>query len=53
MYVIVQKYGNTSAASVPITIDEANRAGRLQRGDMVLFCVFGGGFTWGTTLMRW
>jgi 3-oxoacyl-[acyl-carrier-protein] synthase-3 len=53
MYVIVEKYGNTSAASVPITIDEANRAGRLQRGDMVLFCVFGGGFTWGTTLMRW
>ncbi len=53
LYVIVQKYGNTSAASVPITIDEANRAGRLQRGDMVLFCVFGGGFTWGTTLMRW
>lgn len=53
MYVIVQKYGNTSAASVPITIDEANRAGRLQRGDLVLFCVFGGGFTWGTTLMRW
>jgi len=53
MYVIVQKYGNTSAASVPITIDEANRAGRLLRGDLVLFCVFGGGFTWGTTLMRW
>jgi len=53
MYVIVQKYGNTSAASVPIAIDEANRAGRLHQGDMVLYCTFGGGFTWGTTLMRW
>ena len=53
MYVNVQKYGNTSAASVPIAIDEANRAGRLHRGDLVLYCTFGGGFTWGTTLMRW
>jgi 3-oxoacyl-[acyl-carrier-protein] synthase-3 len=53
MYVNVQKYGNTSAASVPIAIDEANRAGRLHQGDMVLYCTFGGGFTWGTTLMRW
>ena len=53
MYVIVQKYGNTSAASVPIAIDEANRAGRLHRGDMVLYCTFGAGFTWGATLMRW
>jgi 3-oxoacyl-[acyl-carrier-protein] synthase-3 len=53
VYVIVQKYGNTSAASVPIAIDEANREGRLQRGDYILFCVFGGGFTWGTALMKW
>ncbi len=53
VYVIVQKYGNTSAASVPLAIDEANRAGRLQRGDNILFCVFGGGFTWGTALMKW
>lgn len=53
MYVIVQKYGNTSAASIPIAIDKANRAGRLHRGDMVLYCTFGAGFTWGTTLMRW
>jgi 3-oxoacyl-[acyl-carrier-protein] synthase-3 len=53
MYVIVEKYGNTSAASVPIAIDEANREGRLRRGDNVLLCVFGGGFTWGATLLKW
>ncbi len=49
----VQRYGNTSAASVPIALDEAVREGRLQRGDLVLFCVFGGGFTWGAMLLRW
>lgn len=53
VYVIVQKYGNTSAASVPIALDEANRAGCLRKGDNVLFCVFGGGFTWGAALLRW
>jgi 3-oxoacyl-[acyl-carrier-protein] synthase-3 len=53
VYVNVQKYGNTSAASVPIALDEANRAGRLRRGDNVLFCVFGGGFTWGAALLKW
>jgi len=38
---------------VPIAIDEANREGRLQKGDLLLFCTFGGGFTWGAALMRW
>ncbi len=52
-YLTVQKYGNTSAASVPLTLDEANRSGRLRKGDLVLFSVFGGGFTWGTALLRW
>jgi 3-oxoacyl-[acyl-carrier-protein] synthase-3 len=53
IYVNVDKYGNTSAATIPIAIDEANRAGRLREGDLLLLCSFGGGFTWGATLIRW
>lgn len=53
IYINVHKYGNTSAATVPIAIDEANREGRLQKGDLLLVCTFGGGFTWGATLIRW
>ena len=53
VYVNVDKYGNTSAATIPIAIDEANRAGRLREGDLLLLCSFGGGFTWGATLIRW
>ncbi len=49
----VMRYGNTSAASIPLALDETNRSGRLSRGDTVLFCSFGGGFTWGSTLLRW
>lgn len=49
----VMHYGNTSAASIPIALDETNRAGLLQPGKTVLFCSFGGGFTWGATLLRW
>lgn len=53
VFINVDKYGNTSAASIPIALDEANRQGRLRPGDTVLFCSFGGGFTWGSMLMRW
>ena len=53
VFVNVQKYGNTSAASIPIALDEANREGRLKRGDLLLVCSFGGGFTWGASLLRW
>jgi 3-oxoacyl-[acyl-carrier-protein] synthase-3 len=53
VYVNVHKYGNTSAATVPIAIDEAHREGRLQPGDILLLCVFGGGFTWGAAIIRW
>lgn len=49
----VMHYGNTSAASIPIALDETNRANLLRPGDTVLFCSFGGGFTWGATLLRW
>ena len=53
LYVNIDRYGNTSAASVAIAIDEVNRAGRLCRGDLLLLCAFGGGFTWGSTIIRW
>ena len=53
VYTTIQKYGNSSAASLPIALDEANRDGRLQDGDLMLFSVFGGGFTWGVALLKW
>ena len=53
VFINVDKYGNTSSASIPIALDEANRQGRLQKGDLILFCSFGGGFTWGAMLMHW
>jgi 3-oxoacyl-[acyl-carrier-protein] synthase-3 len=49
----VHKHGNTSAASVPLALDEAVRTGRLQRGQLVLLEAFGGGFTWGSALLRY
>ena len=49
----VDRYGNTSAASIPIALDEAHRSGRLQPGHLVLLNAFGGGFTWGAALVRW
>jgi 3-oxoacyl-[acyl-carrier-protein] synthase-3 len=49
----VDRFGNTSGASIPIALDEANRSGRIQPGDLVMFDAFGGGFTWGATLVRW
>jgi len=53
LYINVYKYGNTSAASIPIALDEANRAGLLKKEDILLLCAFGGGFTWGASLLRW
>jgi 3-oxoacyl-[acyl-carrier-protein] synthase-3 len=49
----VDRYGNTSAASVPIALDEANRAGRIKRGDLILLVAFGAGLTYGSALIRW
>jgi len=53
VFVNVNKYGNTSAASVPIALDEARRAGRLRDGQLFEIVAFGGGFTWGASVMRW
>jgi len=52
-YVNIEKYGNTSAASVPIAFDEAWKAGRLETGDLVVIVAFGGGLTWGAVAVRW
>jgi 3-oxoacyl-[acyl-carrier-protein] synthase-3 len=52
-YINMTKYGNTSAASVPIALDEANRAGLIAKDDLILLCAFGGGFTWGAAILRW
>jgi 3-oxoacyl-[acyl-carrier-protein] synthase-3 len=49
----LHNYGNTSSASIPISLDEANRSGRMKEGDIVLLDAFGGGFTYGSALMRW
>lgn len=49
----VQKYGNTSSASIPIALDEANHAGLLKRGSHVLLVSFGAGLTWGAVLLKW
>jgi 3-oxoacyl-[acyl-carrier-protein] synthase-3 len=51
--VTVDRHGNTSAASVPLALDEAVRDGRIQRGDLMLLEAFGGGFTWGSALIRY
>jgi len=53
VYVNVDRYGNTGAASVYVAMEEAISAGRLKRGDTVLLAAFGGGFAWGTALMRY
>ena len=53
VYINVDRFGNTSGASIPLALDEANRAGRVKDGDIVLLDAFGGGFTWASALLRW
>jgi 3-oxoacyl-[acyl-carrier-protein] synthase-3 len=53
VYVNIDRYGNTSAASIPIALDECVREGRIREGSIVLFVAFGGGFTWGSVALRW
>lgn len=49
----IQRYGNTTAASVPIALSEAIEAGKIKRGDLVCLAAFGSGFTWASALIRW
>ena len=53
VYTNIHRYGNTSSASVPIALDEANREGLLSKGDYVLLVSFGAGLTWGASIVRW
>jgi 3-oxoacyl-[acyl-carrier-protein] synthase-3 len=49
----IERYGNSSAATVPLALDEAVRAGRIEKGKLVVLVAFGAGLTWGGTLIRW
>jgi 3-oxoacyl-[acyl-carrier-protein] synthase-3 len=53
MFINVHRYGNTSAASVAIALDEAVASGKIQRGDLILLVVFGAGLTWGAAVIEW
>lgn len=53
VYLTIEKYGNISSATVPIALDEAVRSGAIQRGDYVILTAFGGGLTWGSSLIHW
>ncbi len=51
--VTVERHGNTSAASIPLALDAARKAGQIKQGDLVMLEAMGGGFTWGSVLLRW
>jgi 3-oxoacyl-[acyl-carrier-protein] synthase-3 len=49
----IQKYGNTTAASIPIALSEAWETGKIKEGDLVVLAAFGSGFTWGSVVIKW
>ncbi|HXF02133.1 MAG TPA: 3-oxoacyl-[acyl-carrier-protein] synthase III C-terminal domain-containing protein, partial [Arthrobacter sp.] len=53
VYNNIMRYGNTTAATIPIALDECLRAGRIQPGDLVALTAFGSGFLWGSAVLRW
>jgi|TARA_B110000483_G_scaffold230497_1_gene295771 3-oxoacyl-[acyl-carrier-protein] synthase III len=53
VYNNIEKYGNTTSASIPIALSEANKKGKVKPGDMVCFAAFGSGFTWGSAFVKW
>jgi 3-oxoacyl-[acyl-carrier-protein] synthase-3 len=53
VYNNIQRYGNTTSATIPIALDECVRSGRIERGDLLVFTAFGSGFTWGSAVVRW
>ncbi|MBC2839178.1 3-oxoacyl-ACP synthase III family protein [Robiginitalea sp. SC105] len=53
VYNNIMRYGNTTAASIPIALTEAWEAGRIREGDLVVLAAFGSGFTWGSAIIRW
>jgi 3-oxoacyl-[acyl-carrier-protein] synthase-3 len=50
---VIARYGNTTAATLPLTLEDALQAGRIKRGDLVVFVAVGAGFTVGASLVRW
>jgi len=53
VYNNIMKYGNTTAASIPIALTEAWEQGKIKKGDLVVLAAFGSGFTWGSVIIRW
>ena len=53
IFLNIEKYGNTSSATIPIALDEMQRAGKLKTGNLILLCSFGTGVTWGSAIIRW
>ena len=49
----IEEYGNTSGATIPVLLDELNRAGKLNPGDKLIMAGFGAGLTWGAVLIQW
>ena len=53
VYLNIERFGNTSSATIPIALDEMNRGGKLKAGNRILMCSFGTGVTWGGAVIRW
>jgi 3-oxoacyl-[acyl-carrier-protein] synthase-3 len=53
VYNNIMRYGNTTAATIPIALDECVRGGRLERGDLLVITAFGSGFMWGSAAIKW
>jgi 3-oxoacyl-[acyl-carrier-protein] synthase-3 len=53
VYSNIHKYGNTTAASIPIALCEAMDEGRVKKGDLIVFAAFGSGFTWASAIVKW
>jgi len=53
IFLTIERYGNISSATIPIALDEAVRTGAIEKGDLIILTAFGGGLTWGSSLIRW
>ena len=53
VFININRYGNTTAGTIPIALDEAVESNRLKKDDILLLAAFGGGFTWGSMLIQW
>jgi 3-oxoacyl-[acyl-carrier-protein] synthase-3 len=51
--IVIDRYGNTSSASIPLALDDALQTGRVHKGDLLLLSGFGGGMTWASAVLRW